>query len=824
MGTEAFVPDTNVRFPQPNVMRRPRASGFSQSSLPSGGPFQPARSLSFRSLAAHAQSTTPSPRSTLDTEATGSPYPPDIKLFEQLVNISQQVLDTLRNSNIVEKGPNDHQSRFWAVYQKVAAEHDDEFFERHDNDMDIILTFSGLFSAVNTAFITNMGPSNANTTNALLTQIIVLMAKESNGTSIGDIYPLPVPPAYPSGQVWFQTLAYASLSFSLLAAFGAVLGKQWLRFYKLERCGRGSLVERGKNRQQKLEGLEAWHFDAVLQMFPVLLQISLLLFGISLSSCVWTQQQTITAIVIATTVFGCLFYAFTLFASLLSPLCPFQTPASFKFLRMAGTFIGAGCMFIENVADLRHSTRMGLRSFLQSFKASIKTSTSRFIQYLLNSKPSSDPATEPAVKWVLATSTDPDDIAAAAALIPTITWSPDSNNMSYYQRLRDTFVGCFETDGRLRPSAEARAVDCGRALNHLCVAGVPIGDESTPRRIWHQWRNIVLPQGFEQCKTLACQLSTSSDRLRCQADTRTALRMMIAAAGDGFIPPDSESIIWRGRFTWSGDHRTSADFDWLVDYLVYCSKDSTTMADAFLALSAMGGLGSRDRAPAYLEALISAMKSDSPHRLRYAALRAVSDSRMALADINAIEGEKIRESLLTKLSPALLMAIRVENEKNYWRDDAYLRLIMALASNEQWCRQLVADGHIEQCIFMLNNLDERSSAPLHLSAVFGRLCATCPDAAAFEAVAHAQFSRLAKLAWQSVLDLKLYDEDESISALPAVVTFTRQKIIVADLKDIRRNVGLAMDKLKRRNTRSEIMSVMQDYYTSMLTGLTDSDT
>ena len=59
----------------------------------------------------------------------------------RLVNISQQVLDTLRNSNIVEKGANDDRSRFWDVYQKLAAEYDNEFLERHDGDMDIVLIF-----------------------------------------------------------------------------------------------------------------------------------------------------------------------------------------------------------------------------------------------------------------------------------------------------------------------------------------------------------------------------------------------------------------------------------------------------------------------------------------------------------------------------------------------------------------------------------------------------------------------------------------------------------------------------------------------------------
>lgn len=672
-----------------------------------------------------------------------------------------------------------------------------------------------------------MGPSDSSTTNALLMQIIVLMVKENNGTSIGNIFPLPIPPAYPSGQVWFQTLAYASLSFSLLAALGAVLGKQWLRFYKLERFGRGSLEERGRNRQQKLQGLEAWHFDAVLQLFPVLLQISLLLFGISLSSYVWTQQRTITAVIIATTVLGCLFYAITLFASLLSPVCPFQTPASF-ILRMAGAFMWAAGVFMKkNDTDL-HERSMRFRSFIHSIKAS----TSKLIQRLFNpSTPPTDPTTEFAIQWVLATSTEPDKIAAAAAFIPNITWSKDSNIASHYQRLRDTFMGCFDNDGVLRPSAEVRAVACGQALNHLCLADVPIGDGSNTRtapqqlKIWQQWRNIILPRAFKQCKTLAGQLPKPSDQdyKKCLADVRTALRMMVAAAGDGFIHPDKDSIIWRGRFTWSGDNRTSADFHSLVNCLASFSNDPTATADALLVLSAMPGLGSRDQTSTYLEAIISAMKSGNPPRLCYAALRVVLESRMALANINnVIEDEKIRESLLAKLSPALLTAaICPDGKPNYWRDDAYLRITMVLAANEQWCRRLVADRHIEHCILLLNNPDEGSS-PFYLAVVFGRVCASCPGAAAPEAVAVTQFSSLAKLAWQSAL--KLYDDSDCVSALPAVVDFTaywEKDIPTADLKDIHKNVGRVIGKLKGQSKHLQAMSAMQNYYNT-LTGLTDS--
>lgn len=70
---------------------------------------------------------------------------------------------------------------------------------------------------------------------------------------------------------------------SLLAAFGAVLSKQWLAYFKLSRFGHGPLEERGIQRPRKVHGLEAWHLNAVLQSFPVLLQISLLIFAAALS-------------------------------------------------------------------------------------------------------------------------------------------------------------------------------------------------------------------------------------------------------------------------------------------------------------------------------------------------------------------------------------------------------------------------------------------------------------------------------------------------------------------------------------------------------------
>ncbi|KAG2752959.1 hypothetical protein P692DRAFT_201894524 [Suillus brevipes Sb2] len=74
-------------------------------------------------------------------------------------------------------------------------------------------------------------------------------------------------------------------------------------------------------------------FDVVLRSCPVLLQISLLLFGIAFSANLWSQQHMIAWVIIATTVFGYMFYSLTVMAALVSPACPFQTPIS-TVLRM----------------------------------------------------------------------------------------------------------------------------------------------------------------------------------------------------------------------------------------------------------------------------------------------------------------------------------------------------------------------------------------------------------------------------------------------------------------------------------------------------------
>ncbi|KAG2079308.1 hypothetical protein BDR04DRAFT_997643, partial [Suillus decipiens] len=218
----------------------------------------------------------------------------------------------------------DPKSCFWATYMQEATEHDGEFLDKYQSDMDIVLIFAGLFSAVNTGFIvqmqSNLNPNPLSTTNVLLGMLLQAANSSFVPQSTEPYAPWQGPGA---SVIWVQSLTYASLCASLLAALGAVLGKQWLSNFK--RSGRGTIDDRARQRQMKIDGLRTWHFDSVLQSLPSLLQISLLLFGIALSASMWTMSTTIAIIIIASTTLGFTFYLTIVLASLMAADCPFQT-------------------------------------------------------------------------------------------------------------------------------------------------------------------------------------------------------------------------------------------------------------------------------------------------------------------------------------------------------------------------------------------------------------------------------------------------------------------------------------------------------------------
>ena len=150
-----------------------------------------------------------------------------------------------------------------------------------------------------------------------------------NKTAFSDSIPtLPQPWTGPPRMiVEVQAILFASLAASLFAAFLAVLGRQWLNRYEPVDV-RGSAIDRSQNRQRKLDGIDSWYFDHVMEFLPLMLQAALLLLGCALSRYLWEINTTVASVVLGVTSCGVLFYLFIVIAGAAFVSCPYQTPGA----------------------------------------------------------------------------------------------------------------------------------------------------------------------------------------------------------------------------------------------------------------------------------------------------------------------------------------------------------------------------------------------------------------------------------------------------------------------------------------------------------------
>jgi len=242
----------------------------------------------------------------------------------------------------------DPRARFFEDYRNEAEEYDREFMKKYDEDLNTTLIFvsfawclgvhalirsqAGLFSAVTSAFIIEVHSHLQQDPNDETAALLRVLIHKVDNTTFGNNPPaLPQWAGPPQTIVHVQAILLASLAASLLSAFLAMLGKQWLNRY-VSTDMRGTAIERSQNRQRKLDGVVTWYFDHVMDALPLMLQIALLLLGCALSRYLWGIDITVASVVLSVTLLGITFYAFIIVAGTFSESCPYQTPGA-RFLR-----------------------------------------------------------------------------------------------------------------------------------------------------------------------------------------------------------------------------------------------------------------------------------------------------------------------------------------------------------------------------------------------------------------------------------------------------------------------------------------------------------
>jgi len=332
-------------------------------------------------------------------------------------------------------------------------------------------------------------------------------------TSFGGADPLAPASTIPIGVVRAQSILFASLAVTLFVAFVAVLGKQWILYYTQVTTW-GNIVDRGKERQAKLVGLQKWGLHPMMESLPVMLQFALLLFGVALAVYLWDLDISAAEVVLVVTSFGFIFYAcITIIATIWRDF-PFQTPLSIllpKVLPWAKEFSALSRVWLKQLLRRKVTALLDwigwpkehaplTNSLGRAFKISADGTTppappdgdTRNTDYpttLSNpafwrddpvfASPTPGDIAASAGFWLLENSTDFSAAAAVAAVSSEFQWPSHHPSSTALIRLHDTYMVCFQ----------AREFDKSIRLKALQSAATYYVLYHT-QLIWSTWKSL----------------------------------------------------------------------------------------------------------------------------------------------------------------------------------------------------------------------------------------------------------------------------------------------------------------------------------------------
>ncbi|KAG7094529.1 hypothetical protein E1B28_005358 [Marasmius oreades] len=199
----------------------------------------------------------------------------------------------------------------WKVIMKTVDTLDEDLVKGYKEDIDTLLVFAGLFSAVVTAFTVEsyqwLEEDPADITVELLTQIVQQLSGQT---------PPPRSPLQkftPSASVVrINTFWFLSLTLALVDALFGLLCKQWVREHQrqtntLTRTPGQALALRWL----RYQSFERWHVPKILSSLPILLEMALFLFFAGLLELLWTRHHIPFTIALAILGLALLFYLLT---------------------------------------------------------------------------------------------------------------------------------------------------------------------------------------------------------------------------------------------------------------------------------------------------------------------------------------------------------------------------------------------------------------------------------------------------------------------------------------------------------------------------------
>ncbi|KZO99209.1 hypothetical protein CALVIDRAFT_477615, partial [Calocera viscosa TUFC12733] len=225
-------------------------------------------------------------------------------------------------------------AEIWQTYVKEAEKHDEALLKRWNEGIDVFLLFTGLFSAILSAFLVAAWPTiqpdpaqgNSDALAAISQQLILLSSGRPMNASTA-YQPSSFSP--PWWAVAVNCLWFTSLFVSLLTAVVAMLSKEWLSAYN---DGISPVpLERVKQCQMRYDGMINWNVPAIISMLPLAIHFAVFLFLLGLVLFAWPVSMTIFILMTLLLFIGLGLYTGSSLLPMIHPQCPYRSPLGSVF-------------------------------------------------------------------------------------------------------------------------------------------------------------------------------------------------------------------------------------------------------------------------------------------------------------------------------------------------------------------------------------------------------------------------------------------------------------------------------------------------------------
>ncbi|KAH9018537.1 hypothetical protein EDB85DRAFT_1897125 [Lactarius pseudohatsudake] len=242
----------------------------------------------------------------------------------------------------------DGANALWSLFAKQAKTQDEARFQSLVGDMDGVLLFAGLFSAVLTSFliqsIQKLQPDPTQQSAYYQNQSLVVLIHISQqiaaiGSQVFNSSTPPPPylaPKPSSSDILVNICWLVSLVCSLSAALLAILIQQWVRSYMQVFQLHDHPLKRARFRQFFFEGAKG--MPALAEAVPGLIHLSLFLFFIGLGDSMLNVSTTVGVTTIVPICFCGSFYLYTVLAPVWNPQSPYRNPYSVLILYVIRRF------------------------------------------------------------------------------------------------------------------------------------------------------------------------------------------------------------------------------------------------------------------------------------------------------------------------------------------------------------------------------------------------------------------------------------------------------------------------------------------------------